>query len=87
MVVIRGNIANRKTKSGWILFSPLRWGLSRSRIMRIFRSIIGMEVLGGGNWFRLYMASVFGVTSFQLSLLRNYVFKLFSNSLQQVFQI
>ena len=52
--------------------------------MRIFRSIIGMEVLGGGNWFRLYMASVFGVTSFQLSLLRNYVFKLFSNCLQQV---
>ena len=55
--------------------------------MRIFRSIIGMEVLGGGNWFRLYMASVFGVTSFQLSLLRNYVFKLFSNRLQHVFQI
>ena len=52
--------------------------------MRIFRSIIGMEVQVVGNWFRLYMASVFGVTSFQLSLLRNYVFKLFSNCLQQV---
>jgi len=66
MVVIRGNIANRKIKSGGY---SLLSGLSGSRIMRIFRSIIGMEVLVGGNWFRLFMASVFGVTSFFNSLL------------------
>jgi len=78
MVVIRGNIANRKIKSGWI-YSLLFGGLSGFRIIRIFRSIIGMEVLVGGNWFRLYMASVFGVTFFQFSPLRN-IIKLFQTA-------
>ena len=84
MVVLRGNIANRKIKSGWTY--SLLGGLSGSCVTRIFCSIMS---IGSTSWWKLVPSlcgkCVFGgVTFIQFSHLRN-IIKLFSNCLQ-VFQ-
>ena len=84
MVVLRGNIANRKIKSGWTY--SLLGGLSGSCVTRIFCSIIS---IGSTSWWKLVPSlcgkCVFGGVAFiQFSHLRN-IIKLFSNCLQ-VFQ-
>ena len=48
MVVLRGNIANRKIKSGWTY--SLLGGLSGSCVTRIFCSIIS---IGSTSWWKL----------------------------------